>query len=87
MDWLIDLLCQRWLPFLRAITEPDWIEAVQVLVAVVGTWLLAFGLKKMKGVVPVNPLWKSILFWLGLILISLAAIPSLSFFVINRCPL
>jgi hypothetical protein len=87
VDSLTDLLCQAWLPFLRAITEPDWIEATQAIVAVVGTWLLAFGLKKLRGLDTMIPFPKSIRFWLGLILISLAAVPALARFVINRCPL
>jgi len=53
--------------------------AIQAVLGLVGTWLLAFGLKSVRETrtfdtrSPYPFSWR---FWLGLILLSLAALPS-----------
>ncbi len=53
----------------------------QGLAGIMGTWLLAFGLKSMKetqgSLDTSNPHPQSWRFWAGLILLTLAALPSL----------
>lgn len=57
-----------------------WLGFAQTLLGLVGTWLLAFGLKSIRGAGgfdtsnPQPPSWR---FWAGLIMLTVAALPSL----------
>lgn len=57
-----------------------WIDSVQAIFAISGTWLLAFGLKSIRepnGFDTSNPHPLSIRFWIGLIFLTLSILPSL----------
>ena len=57
-----------------------WIDFVQAIFAILGTWFLAFGLKSVKeagGFDTSNPQPLSIRFWIGLILLTLSIAPIL----------
>jgi hypothetical protein len=62
------------------ILSSTWVTFVQAIFAIIGTWLLAFGLKSVReagGSDTMNPQPLSFRFWLGIILLTLSLIPPL----------
>jgi hypothetical protein len=70
------------------VLSSTWLGSVQAVLAIAGTWLLAFGLKSVRkadGFATSNPRPLSSRFWLGLVLITLSLMPPLvSPFISNR---
>jgi hypothetical protein len=74
---------------MTSILSSSWLTFVQAVIALAGTWLLAFGLKSLKetrGFDTSDPQPLSWRFWGGLILLSAAALPPLisPFFLPDR---
>jgi hypothetical protein len=64
---------------MNSIVHSPWIDFAQALFVVVGTWLLAFGLmsvRESKGFDTSNPNPLAWRFWAGLVVLTLAAVPS-----------
>lgn len=65
---------------MAGILSSDWVPFVQATLAILGTWLLAFGLKSIKeagGFDTTNPQPLSYRFWLGLAFLTLSLLPPL----------
>ena len=59
--------------------QSPWIGFAQAILVLVGTWLLAFGLKSVRESMAFdtsNPSPRAWRFWVGLVVLSLAAVPS-----------
>ena len=66
-------------PMAEILSSP-WMTFVQAILCIIGTWLLAFGLKSVREAGKFdtsNPQPLSYRFWVGLILLTLSLIPPL----------
>jgi hypothetical protein len=73
---MVEILVSR----LVEILGSRWVTFAQAILGLVGTWLLAFGLKSIRetgGFDTSNPQLFSWRFWVGLILLSLSLVPAL----------
>ena len=62
------------------IITSSWMIFIQAILAIIGTWLLAFGLKSIKesgGFDTSNPQPISYRFWAGLIFLTISLVPPL----------
>lgn len=65
---------------MNSIVSGPWVGFVQAVLALLGTWLTAFGLKSLReagGFDTSKPNPQSWRFWVGLVMLTLAVIPSL----------
>ena len=65
---------------MNSIVHSPWMGFAQVVLGLVGTWLLAFGLKSVRqarGFDTADPAPRAWRFWAGLVVLTAAALPSL----------